>query len=202
MSRDNVADNMMEKDKLPLIQPSQRVNSAARLFGSLPNVKGSNNSLEDLVRAQKSIIDSDSEDETAVQVPRRKSKPTRVEASPPKKALGQLNAYGIPLTGSVTFLRKSATDNSDRIRVCVRKRPLSKKELRSGQTDIAPVTGRRSITILEPKVKVDLTKFVETHDFVFDEAFDSDATNDDVYKRTAQPLVDYAFSGGKATCFA
>ena len=43
---------------------------------------------------------------------------------------------------------------------------------------------------------------METHEFMFDEVFDSDATNDDVYSRTAQPLVEYIFSGGKATCFA
>ena len=52
------------------------------------------------------------------------------------------------------------------------------------------------------RVKVDLTKYVETHEFVFDEAFDADATNDDVYRRTAYPLVEYIFDGGKATCFA
>ncbi len=43
---------------------------------------------------------------------------------------------------------------------------------------------------------------METHEFVFDEAFDADSTNDDVYKRTAYPLVEYIFDGGKATCFA
>lgn len=43
---------------------------------------------------------------------------------------------------------------------------------------------------------------MECHEFVFDEAFDADCTNDEVYRRTAQPLVDYVFSGGKATCFA
>jgi Kinesin motor domain len=52
------------------------------------------------------------------------------------------------------------------------------------------------------RVKVDLTKYVENHEFIFDEAFDADATNDDVYKRTAAPLVEYIFEGGKATCFA
>lgn len=51
-------------------------------------------------------------------------------------------------------------------------------------------------------MKVDLTRYVENHEFVFDEAFDGDATNEDVYKRTAFPLVEYIFTGGKATCFA
>ena len=39
-------------------------------------------------------------------------------------------------------------------------------------------------------------------DFHFDEAFDAEASNEDVYKRTAYPLVEYVFQGGKATCFA
>jgi hypothetical protein len=53
-----------------------------------------------------------------------------------------------------------------------------------------------------PRVKVDLTKYVEEHVFTFDEVFDSTSENEDVYKRTAQPLVEYIFNGGKATCFA
>lgn len=52
------------------------------------------------------------------------------------------------------------------------------------------------------RVKVDLTKYIEEHGFVFDEVFDTDASNEDVYRKTAKPLVDYVFSGGKATCFA
>lgn len=51
-------------------------------------------------------------------------------------------------------------------------------------------------------MKVDLTKFVEEHSFTFDEVFDTTSTNEDVYKKTCQPLVDYIFKGGKATCFA
>jgi hypothetical protein len=51
-------------------------------------------------------------------------------------------------------------------------------------------------------MKVDLTKYVERHEFIFDEAFDSNASNEEVYKRTAFPLVNYIFEGGKATCFA
>lgn len=49
---------------------------------------------------------------------------------------------------------------------------------------------------------MDLTKYTEEHTFLFDEVFDSDADNEHVYKKTAQPLVEYIFTGGKATCFA
>ena len=52
------------------------------------------------------------------------------------------------------------------------------------------------------RMKVDLTKYVETHTFNFDEAFSAEQSNEEVYKRTAYPLVNYIFEGGKATCFA
>lgn len=47
-----------------------------------------------------------------------------------------------------------------------------------------------------------MTKFAEEHAFLFDEVFDSDCDNELVYRKTAQPLVEYIFTGGKATCFA
>ncbi|TPX63285.1 hypothetical protein SpCBS45565_g06716 [Spizellomyces sp. 'palustris'] len=121
-----------------------------------------------------------------------------------KRPTNTLNAYGIPVnSGGLSTARSSSLSSlHDRIRVCVRKRPLNKKEQKRNEIDIAAVNGRRTVSINEPKVKVDLTKYVEQHEFVFDEAFDADATNDDVYKRTAFPLVEYIFSGGKATCFA
>ncbi len=37
---------------------------------------------------------------------------------------------------------------------------------------------------------------------MFDEVFDEQCSNDDVYRRTAQPLVEHVFNKGKATCFA
>jgi len=49
---------------------------------------------------------------------------------------------------------------------------------------------------------VDLTKYTEAHEFIFDETFDATENNLKVYERTAKPLVDFVFNGGKATCFA
>lgn len=37
---------------------------------------------------------------------------------------------------------------------------------------------------------------------MFDEVFDDASPNEEVYRRTAKPLVEYTFTGGKATCFA
>ncbi|KAI9209156.1 P-loop containing nucleoside triphosphate hydrolase protein [Polychytrium aggregatum] len=120
-----------------------------------------------------------------------------------------LNAYGVPIDpSSASAIKRSGSSNvppSDlnaRIRVCVRKRPLNKKEKARNEIDIATLKSSRIIVINEPKVKVDLTKYVEQHNFMFDEVFDVDSTNDEVYRRTAAPLVEYIFEGGKATCFA
>ncbi|KAJ3151140.1 Kinesin-like protein kif24 [Geranomyces variabilis] len=122
-----------------------------------------------------------------------------------KKSVNTLNAYGVPLNApgaQSTVKTGSVSSLTDRIRVCVRKRPLNSKELKKNEADIARVTGRRTVNIDEPKVKVDLTRYIEQHEFIFDEAFDAHCTNDDVYRRTAFPLVEYVFNGGKATCFA
>ncbi|KAJ1966290.1 hypothetical protein GGI12_000195 [Dipsacomyces acuminosporus] len=98
--------------------------------------------------------------------------------------------------------RESLSNLNDKIRVCVRKRPLNGKEKEKGEKDIVPTSGRRSLSVMEPKVKVDMTKYIEESRFVFDEVFNETADNVEVYERTAKPLVEYIFHGGNATCFA
>lgn len=86
--------------------------------------------------------------------------------------------------------------------VCVRKRPLSKKELNKKEIDVVIVPKGDYCVIHEPKLKVDLTKYLENHKFWFDYAFDENANNELVYRYTAKPLVDTIFNQGMATCFA
>ncbi|KAJ1425212.1 P-loop containing nucleoside triphosphate hydrolase protein [Ochromonadaceae sp. CCMP2298] len=89
------------------------------------------------------------------------------------------------------------------IRVVVRKRPLSRKELAAADRDVMEMGRRRGeVLIHEPKTKVDLTKVIETQAFVFDDAFDCEETNELIYLRTVAPLVAFVFEGGKASCFA
>ncbi|KAF9537865.1 Kinesin-like protein kif24 [Mortierella hygrophila] len=128
------------------------------------------------------------------------------EAIPVQEARQRgLDAYSVPTRNKGTPGRSTgayiANDLTAKIRVCVRKRPLNSKEINRGEKDMAGVTGRQ-LTVDEPKVRVDMTKYIERHGFIFDEVFDSDATNEDVYRRTAYPLVQYLFEGGRATCFA
>ncbi|XP_029474433.1 kinesin-like protein KIF2C isoform X6 [Rhinatrema bivittatum] len=89
-----------------------------------------------------------------------------------------------------------------RICVCVRKRPLNNKELSKKEIDVISVPNKGILLLHEPKLKVDLTKYLENQAFRFDVAFDETASNEVVYRFTARPLVQTIFEGGKATCFA
>nr|XP_019606603.1 PREDICTED: kinesin-like protein KIF2C [Rhinolophus sinicus] len=89
-----------------------------------------------------------------------------------------------------------------RICVCVRKRPLNKQELTKKEIDVISIPSKCLLFVHEPKLKVDLTKYLENQAFCFDFAFDEMASNEVVYRFTARPLVHTIFQGGKATCFA
>ncbi|XP_071116765.1 kinesin-like protein KIF2A [Haliotis cracherodii] len=88
------------------------------------------------------------------------------------------------------------------ISVCVRKRPLTKKETGRKEVDVVTIPNKENTIVHEPKLKVDLTKYLENQSFRFDYAFDDSVTNEMVYRYTAKPLVECIFEGGMATCFA
>ncbi|XP_055986883.1 kinesin-like protein KIF2C isoform X2 [Sorex fumeus] len=89
-----------------------------------------------------------------------------------------------------------------RICVCVRKRPLNKQELAKKEIDVISIPSKSLVLVHEPKLKVDLTKYLENQAFRFDFVFDETTSNEVVYRFTARPLVQTIFEGGKATCFA
>ncbi|XP_014260916.1 kinesin-like protein KIF2A isoform X2 [Cimex lectularius] len=105
---------------------------------------------------------------------------------------------------NVDFRPLKDTDpvENHQITVCVRKRPLNKKELSRKEVDVITVPRKDLIVVHEPKNKVDLTKYLENQQFRFDHAFDDTCSNETVYKFTAKPLVQTIFEGGMATCFA
>lgn len=70
------------------------------------------------------------------------------------------------------------------------------------EMDVVSVPTKNQLTVHEPKLKVDLTKYLENQHFRFDYVFDETCTNELVYKFTAKPLVKTIFEGGMATCFA
>lgn len=112
--------------------------------------------------------------------------------------------YGVPQT----CVRSSCTDkdgpwtDSDKIRVCVRKRPLGLREERRGEVSVVTVEDKETIAIYERKEAVNLKEYILQHVFYFDEVFSETFTNQDVYMKTAHPLIQHAFNGGNATCFA
>jgi len=86
--------------------------------------------------------------------------------------------------------------------VCVRKRPMNKKENAKKDIDIVACADKQTTIVHECKLKVDLTKYLDNHKFRFDYSFDETTTNEIVYRYTAKPLVDTIFNQGMATCFA
>ncbi|KAJ9087301.1 hypothetical protein DSO57_1034557 [Entomophthora muscae] len=129
----------------------------------------------------------------------------RVKNKPSGRKSLNLDAYGVPIRSGADnspLTCRLPKDLADKIRVCIRKRPLSAREKNRGEKDIVDILSRRSLVLNEPKVKVDMSKYIDSHKFIFDEAIDSNADNFSVYERTAKPLISHVFAGGKSTCFA
>ncbi|CAH9080176.1 unnamed protein product [Cuscuta europaea] len=107
---------------------------------------------------------------------------------------------GLPGNEKETTTREN---NVAKIKVVVRKRPLNKKEVSRKEEDIVTVSSDSScLTVHEPKLKVDLTAYVEKHEFCFDAVLDEYVTNDEVYRVTVEPIIPIIFQRTKATCFA
>lgn len=88
--------------------------------------------------------------------------------------------------------------------VAAKKKNLMLFSSEMGRNDIVVLTvpTKEEMIVHEPKLKVDLTKYLENQVFRFDYAFDENADNEMVYRYTAKPLVECIFDGGMATCFA
>ncbi|KAI6679475.1 hypothetical protein NL676_033356 [Syzygium grande] len=98
---------------------------------------------------------------------------------------------------------KERVNNVAKIKVVVRKRPLNRKEISKKEQDIITIEpNSSSLTVHETKLKVDLTEYVEKHEFVFDAVLNESVSNDEVYSETVQPIVPLIFNRTKATCFA
>ncbi|VDN05365.1 unnamed protein product [Thelazia callipaeda] len=86
--------------------------------------------------------------------------------------------------------------------VCVRKRPLNRKEIMKKEIEVITIPNKDHLIVHQPQVKVDLTKYLDNQKFRFDYTFDENTSNEMVYRFTAQPLVKTIFEQGFATCFA
>ncbi|XP_055149844.1 kinesin-like protein KIF24 isoform X5 [Symphalangus syndactylus] len=112
--------------------------------------------------------------------------------------------YGIPHSciRQNTSEKQNPWTEMEKIRVCVRKRPLGMREVRRGEINIITVEDKETLLVHEKKEAVDLTQYILQHVFYFDEVFGEACTNRDVYMKTTHPLIQHIFNGGNATCFA
>lgn len=94
------------------------------------------------------------------------------------------------------------TKTSQKLNICVRKRPVFPKELQEGEIDCISCTNP-AIIVHECKFKVDgITKTVENHGFEMDHTFAEDETTLSLYECSIQAEIDFLFNGGILTCFA
>jgi hypothetical protein len=128
--------------------------------------------------------------------------PQRIDTPPmqlPPAPVAAVVPQTLPLANMAPDIARAL---QHKIRVCVRKRPLNSRERRANETDIVSGDGDAVLAVHEPKLKLDLTPYTEEHSFQFDEVFDETIDNEEVYRRTARPLVAAIFKGARATCFA
>jgi len=94
------------------------------------------------------------------------------------------------------------SSESAKIFVIVRKRPISKKEIANGEIDCVSTINPK-IYVHECKIKVDgITKYIEDHEFYFDNSFSDKETTEDVYNYTINPNINLILNKGIVTCFA
>ena len=92
--------------------------------------------------------------------------------------------------------------DDEKICICVRKRPISSKEINRRDYD--------SITCLNPvvvvhdcKLRVDgISKYLDSTSFEVDHTFHEDNSTEEVYAYVVKPLVDFVLKNGHATVFA
>ncbi|KAJ3343749.1 Kinesin-like protein kif3a [Gonapodya sp. JEL0774] len=91
--------------------------------------------------------------------------------------------------------------SSESVRVCVRCRPFSQRELADGHSNIASLDGNAaSVTIRDPTARTSDDMGKKT--FTFDAVFGEDSQQMSVYNATARPIVDSVLDGYNGTVFA
>jgi len=86
-----------------------------------------------------------------------------------------------------------------RVRVCVRRRPLFPHERRAGEFDVLSRAGNDAIVVHDCRMRPDCRNLlINHHSFTFDRVFDEEATTDEVYSAEVLPLVRRAAAGSVA----
>ena len=90
-----------------------------------------------------------------------------------------------------------------KIKVIIRKRPLNSKEKSKNETDIISIKDNSKVIVNEEKIGLDLTKYIDKKEFLFDNAYDEFSKNDVIYLQNIRPMIFGAFYiKYKVTCFA
>jgi len=98
-------------------------------------------------------------------------------------------------------------DEEMRIRVIIRKRPMSSSEKKSTkEVDVIhplDYDGYGKIFVYHPKTRVDLTREIETLPYAYDNVFDESSCNKGIYEQTIRSIIPSVFEDGKmASVFA
>lgn len=87
-------------------------------------------------------------------------------------------------------------DKNECIRVCIRVRPLSTKEVEEGHTAVVEVTQKGEIFVNKPFVNE------QPKQFTFDVCYDKRASQVEIYNNTAAPIISNVLEGYNGTIFA
>jgi kinesin family protein 2/24 len=102
----------------------------------------------------------------------------------------------------VSKLSEHVPSSQLKLCVCVRKRPIFKKEQNAGELDCISVANPE-IKVFYSKFKVDgITKYIETNGFVFDNTFNENESTDELFESSLQPILHEIFEEGFVTLFA
>ena len=97
---------------------------------------------------------------------------------------------------------KPHIQSNDKITICVRKRPISNKEVKKMDHD-SVTCSNPIVAIHDCKMKVDgISKYLDNNLFEMDHTFHEENTTEDIYYSAVEPLVDFILEGGRATVFA
>eukprot|EP01022_Parablepharisma_sp_SALTPOND_P023779 TRINITY_DN515_c0_g1_i1.p1 TRINITY_DN515_c0_g1~~TRINITY_DN515_c0_g1_i1.p1 ORF type:complete len:654 (-),score=68.82 TRINITY_DN515_c0_g1_i1:250-2211(-) len=159
---------------------------------------------------------------------KREERRKRMEEEKRHKLEKEAENMAVGKTGDVDFelmiekyrlgadcMRPHLAPDSLKINVCVRKRPLFKKEMQGGEIDCVSVANPR-ILVHECKFKVDgITKYLDNQEFNFDnvfcalisitktgQSFSEGENTEGLYTYSIKPLIPLLLQKGVVTCFA
>jgi kinesin family member 2/24 len=105
-------------------------------------------------------------------------------------------------TVSSLLVAENEVTESPSLRVVIRKRPLASSEVLKGERDIIQIGECGHVTVVDVKVKVDLTKYIQSTPFQFDDAFSELDSNESIYGDCLQNLIPRVIRDGmKVSCF-